>query len=61
MVVGVHGIGKTTLLDALRREGQGSYRDPGYQSHFNDRRRSRKCKSDRDGRENTLQYKFFLG
>ncbi|XP_066912686.1 leucine-rich repeat serine/threonine-protein kinase 1-like isoform X2 [Clytia hemisphaerica] len=43
MIVGTHGIGKTTLLHALRKEGQGTFKDVDYQCHFNDRRRSQKC------------------
>ena len=42
MIVGVHGIGKTTLLKALRKEGQGSFKDVNYQPHFNDRRKGEK-------------------
>jgi len=42
MIVGVHGIGKTTLLKALRREGQGSFKAADYQPHFNDRRKGEK-------------------
>lgn len=42
MIVGVHGIGKTTLLESLRKEGQGSFKE---NAHFNDRRSSQKSKS----------------
>ena len=45
MIVGVHGIGKTTLLQALRKEGQGSFKETDFKAHFNDRRRSQKSKS----------------
>ena len=45
MIVGVHEIGKTTLLEALRKEGQGSFKETDFKAHFNDRRRSHKSKS----------------
>ena len=38
MVVGIHGIGKSTLLEALRKDGTGSYQQAGYQATFSERR-----------------------
>ena len=38
MVVGVHGIGKTSLLNALRKDGSGSYQHGDHKGTFNERR-----------------------
>ena len=38
MVVGIHGIGKSTLLEALRKDGTGSFQQSGYQATFSERR-----------------------
>ena len=44
MFVGISNIGKTTLLDVLRREGTGSYTDPDYQKGFTNRKKSERGK-----------------
>ncbi|XP_065648792.1 leucine-rich repeat serine/threonine-protein kinase 1 isoform X2 [Hydra vulgaris] len=37
MLVGVHGIGKTTLLMSLRKKGSGNYQHADHKSHFTER------------------------
>ena len=38
MIVGVHGIGKTSLLASLRKEGSGGYQQSDHKSTFSERR-----------------------
>lgn len=50
MVVGLHGIGKTSLLNCLRREGSGTFQKPEYKNTFSERRMNEKLQ-----KSNSLQ------
>lgn len=54
MVVGIHGIGKSTLLDALRKDGTGTYQQSEFRGHFSERQTEKVSGNKPQGNRSTV-------